>query len=127
VAHSSFCLIFSDLTDLVDAIEYFGQFESNACSRVIAFYSTEIAKQSSIQEWKSSGNESNIRQEENTSPNVPKPPSSDSTLYRRSPILPLPQHLDGLIGSPWTGENSRQVDRWLWYIEQEFETVGGWQ
>ncbi len=54
-------------------------------------------------------------------------PTTKQDTEARSPILPVPSHLDRLIGSPWTSENSRQVDQWLWYIEQEFETVGGWQ
>lgn len=38
---------------------------------------------------------------------------------------PLPEHLDKLIDSPWTPEASRQIDLWLWYVQQEFETGGG--
>lgn len=38
---------------------------------------------------------------------------------------PPPERLDKLIDQPWTKDASRQIDWWLWYIQQEFETVGG--
>ena len=37
----------------------------------------------------------------------------------------LPEHLDKLIDQPWNAEASRQLDWWLWYVQQEFETAGG--
>lgn len=37
----------------------------------------------------------------------------------------LPEHLDKLIDQPWTKDASRQLDWWLWYVQQEFETAGG--
>ena len=37
----------------------------------------------------------------------------------------LPPHLDKLLDEAWTPEASRQVDLWLWYTQQEFETAGG--
>jgi hypothetical protein len=37
----------------------------------------------------------------------------------------LPEHLDKLLDEAWTSENSRQIDLWLWYVQQEFELVGG--
>jgi hypothetical protein len=37
----------------------------------------------------------------------------------------LPPHLDKLLDLPWTPNASRQVDLWLWYCQQEFETAGG--
>lgn len=37
----------------------------------------------------------------------------------------LPEHLDKLIDSPWTSDASRQIDWWLWYVQQELETAGG--
>jgi hypothetical protein len=37
----------------------------------------------------------------------------------------LPEHLDKLLDLPWTSENSRQIDLWLWYVQQEFEMTGG--
>jgi hypothetical protein len=40
-------------------------------------------------------------------------------------LPPLPEHLDELIGQPWTSENSRRVDLWLLYCQMEFETLGG--
>lgn len=45
----------------------------------------------------------------------------------RTPKLVLPPHLDRLIDLPWTSDRSRQVDQWLWYTEQGFETVEGWR
>ena len=55
------------------------------------------------------------------------PPASTQAKEARSPIQSLPLHLDRLINLPWTSDLRRQVDQWLWYIEQEIETVGGWQ
>lgn len=37
----------------------------------------------------------------------------------------LPEHLDKLLNEPWTADASRQIDLWLWYVQQEFEIVGG--
>lgn len=54
-------------------------------------------------------------------------PTSKQDTEARTPRKSLPSHLDRLIDLPWTSENSRQVDQWLWYTEQEFETVGGWR
>ena len=54
-------------------------------------------------------------------------PTSKQDTEARSPIQSLPLHLDRLINLPWTSDLRRQVDQWLWYIEQEIETVGGWQ
>ena len=48
------------------------------------------------------------------------PQSSASVQY---PVLP--EHLDKLIDQPWNAEASRQIDLWLWYVQQEFETAGG--
>ena len=55
------------------------------------------------------------------------PPASTQAREARPPIQSLPPHLDRLINLPWTSDLRRQVDQWLWYIEPEFETVGGWQ
>lgn len=42
------------------------------------------------------------------------------------PIVPLlPPHLDQLIDYPWSPEASREIDRFLWYLEQEFGLFGG--
>ena len=54
-------------------------------------------------------------------------PTSKQDTEARSPIQSLPPHLDRLINLPLTSVFRRQVDQWLWYIEPEFETVGGWQ
>lgn len=48
------------------------------------------------------------------------PQSSVSAQY---PVLP--EHLDKLIDQPWTSEANRQIDWWLWRVQQEFETAGG--
>jgi hypothetical protein len=56
-----------------------------------------------------------------------QPPASKQAREARPPIQSLPPHLDRLINLPWTSDLPWQVDQWLWYIEQEFETVGGWQ
>lgn len=52
-----------------------------------------------------------------------------SVLSERSPQQPtipvLPPHLEELISKPWSPEANRQLDRWLWYTQQEFELVGG--
>lgn len=47
----------------------------------------------------------------------------DGTQPEESPVLP--EHLDKLLDLPWTLEASRQIDLWLWYTQQEFETDGG--
>ena len=52
--------------------------------------------------------------------NLSLPQSSVSVQY---PVLP--EHLDKLIDQPWNAEASRQIDLWLWYVQQEFETTGG--
>jgi len=49
--------------------------------------------------------------------------SLQDTAPIESPLLP--SHLDKLIDLPWNPENSRQVDLWLWYVQQEFQTTGG--
>jgi len=48
---------------------------------------------------------------------------TDGTQPEASPLLP--PHLDRLLDSPWTPDHSRQIDLWLWYVQQEFELVGG--
>lgn len=55
---------------------------------------------------------------------------SNAVLHWRSPFLgnsypPLLPHLDKSIDSPSTPEASKQRDRWQWYVEQEFELLGG--
>ena len=39
------------------------------------------------------------------------------------PLPALPPHLDRLIDEQWTPESSAMVDRWLAYLEAEFEGV----
>jgi hypothetical protein len=39
---------------------------------------------------------------------------------RKTPPLPLPDHLGQLLELPWNPTANRQIDRWLWYIEREF-------
>ncbi len=48
---------------------------------------------------------------------------TDGTQPEASPLLP--QRLDKLLDEAWTSENSRQIDLWLWYVQQEFEMTGG--
>lgn len=61
-------------------------------------------------------------------------PQSSAVAQDRSPHphpisqqerSPLPPHLDELLDLPWTPEASGQLDRWQWYVEQEFELPGG--
>ena len=47
----------------------------------------------------------------------------DRTQPEASPVLP--EHLDKLLDEPWTPEASRQIDLWSWYVQQEFEVLGG--
>jgi len=35
----------------------------------------------------------------------------------------LPDHLEKMLDEPFSQFASLQIDRWLWYIEQEFEGV----
>lgn len=37
----------------------------------------------------------------------------------------LPEHLDKLLAQPWNSDANRQIDLWLWYVQQEFEIAGG--
>lgn len=57
------------------------------------------------------------------------PLSSSSILSEQSQqqttVPPLPPYLDKLIDQPWSKEASLLLDSWLWYIQQEFELVGG--
>lgn len=55
-----------------------------------------------------------------TSPSLPQP---DGTQTSEIPVLP--EHLDKLLDLPWNPDHSRHIDWWLWYIQQEFEMVGG--
>lgn len=36
----------------------------------------------------------------------------------------LPEHLDKYLDEPFTHQKSIELDRWLWYIQQEFELEG---
>lgn len=38
-------------------------------------------------------------------------------------LPPLPPHLDRLLDQDWTPQASAAVDRWLAYVEAEFEGV----
>lgn len=35
----------------------------------------------------------------------------------------LPEHLDRYLNEPFNYEKSIELDRWLWYCQQEFEGV----
>ncbi len=48
---------------------------------------------------------------------------SEKNFPAISPVLP--PHLDKLLDLPWNPDASRQIDQWLWYTQQEFETAGG--
>ncbi|WP_146134109.1 hypothetical protein [Chlorogloea sp. CCALA 695] len=50
-----------------------------------------------------------------------------SALPEESPEIcsALPPHLDKLLDLPWNPDHSNQIDLWLWYVQQEFETTGG--
>ncbi|MBA2748562.1 MAG: hypothetical protein H0U45_07425 [Tatlockia sp.] len=52
---------------------------------------------------------------------------NSASLQYTAPIKSpaLPPHLDKLLDEAWTSDASRQIDLWLWYVQQEFETVGG--
>lgn len=44
---------------------------------------------------------------------------------QQTTVPSLPPHLDKLIDQPWSKEASLLLDSWLWYIQREFELVGG--
>ncbi len=61
---------------------------------------------------------------------IPRSSASSNYLQENSQDSPeinsvLPEHLDKSIDLPWTSENSRRIDLWLWYTQLEFELVGG--
>lgn len=51
------------------------------------------------------------------------PKKTYSKFYSNS--IPIPPWIEELLSRPWTSAASRQVDRWLWYEEQEFLGLGG--
>lgn len=52
-------------------------------------------------------------------------PRSPHSSPRISPQLANPTHVDQVTLQTWTRENSLKLDRWLWYIQKEFELLGG--
>lgn len=56
----------------------------------------------------------------NISLHLPAQPEESLETY-----FVLPEYLDKLIDQPWNSDANRQLDWWLWYIEQEFEMAGG--
>lgn len=73
---------------------------------------------------------------------IPRSSTSSKYLVSESPLPPLPlqqvgrsqvqstlptlpPHLDKLISEPWSPEANRQIDQFLWCVQQEFELAGG--
>lgn len=69
---------------------------------------------------------------------MPKPPAAMGAGIRTefcNSILPsnsaptqslltaLPKHLDAYLDGPFGCQKSLELDRWLWYTQQEFEGV----
>lgn len=53
------------------------------------------------------------------------PKKTSCRFYQKSSPIPIPEWLDKLIDEPWNPSASLQLDRWIHYIELEFQISGG--